>query len=201
MQTADTTEDADDVAERTCIVTRTVDDADELIRFVRGPDGIVVPDIRRRLPGRGVWVKAKRGFVAQAVEKRLFSRGFKAEAKAPDDLADQTGALLCKAALSLLALANKAGLAVTGFEKVAEAARKGRIAVLVEASDGAPDGRRKLAGAVAAAGLQPPVVEVFDAAQMGLAFGLAGVVHAAVAEGGLARNFLAAARRFERYER
>jgi predicted RNA-binding protein YlxR (DUF448 family) len=201
MQAVEAREDRDEVAERTCIVTRTVHDADELIRFVRAPDGLVAPDIRRRLPGRGVWVKAERRLVAQAVEKRLFSRSFKAEARAPDDLADQTGTLLRDAALSLLALANKAGLAVTGFEKVAEAARKGRIAALVEASDAAPDGRRKLASAVAAAGLAPPVVEVFDAAQMGLAFGLPGVVHAAVAEGGLARSFLAAARRFERYSR
>jgi predicted RNA-binding protein YlxR (DUF448 family) len=201
MQATPIAEDTDEVAERTCIVTRTVHDPDELIRFVRGPDGGVVPDIRCRLPGRGVWVKGERALVAQAVEKRLFGRAFKAETKAAGALADETGALLRDAALSLLALANKAGLAITGFEKVAEAARKGRIAVLVEASDAAPDGRRKLAGAVAAAGLAPPVVEVFDAAQMGLAFGLPGVVHAAVAEGGLARSFLAAARRFERYER
>jgi ribosomal protein L7Ae-like RNA K-turn-binding protein len=139
--------------------------------------------------------------VAEAVARRLFSRGLRSEARAAGDLPDQTGALLADAALSLLALANKAGLAVTGFEKTAEAARKGRVAVLVEAADGAPGGRRKLAGTVAAAGSQPPVVEVFDSAQLGLAFGLPGVVHAAVAEGGLARSFLAAARRYERYER
>ncbi len=126
MQAAQTPEDADPVAERTCIVTRTVREPDDLIRFVRAPDGSVVPDIRCRLPGRGVWVTAERGMVAEAVARRLFSRGLRAEARAAGDLPDQTGALLADAALSLLALANKAGLAVTGFEKTAEAARKGR---------------------------------------------------------------------------
>lgn len=187
------------VAERTCIVTREAHDPDALIRFGRAPDGTVVPDIRCRLPGRGVWVKGERALVEQAVAKRLFARGFKAEAHAPADLAETTGVLLGEAALSLLSLANKAGLAVTGFEKVAEQARKGRVVALIEATDGAADGKRKLKSAMAGSGTEPQIVEVFDATQLGLAFGLPSVIHAAVTEGGLARNFLAAARRYERY--
>ncbi|MFO1088679.1 MAG: RNA-binding protein [Hyphomicrobiales bacterium] len=197
---AELDEDSPEVAERTCIVTREVHEPDALIRFARAPDGTVVPDVRGKLPGRGVWVGARRTLVETAAKKHLFSRGFKAEAKAPADLASQTGDLLSEAALSLLALANKAGLAVTGFEKVAERARHGRVAVLVEACDGAADGRRKIAAAAASSGGTTEVVEVFTSAQLGLAFGLPSVVHAAVAEGGLARSFLAAARRFERYE-
>ena len=39
------------LADRMCIVTREVKDEAELIRFVRSPDGMVVPDLARKLPG------------------------------------------------------------------------------------------------------------------------------------------------------
>ena len=56
-----------------CIVTRMVKDEAELIRFVRSPDGVVVPDLARKLPGRGVWVSLDRRLLDQAVARKLFA--------------------------------------------------------------------------------------------------------------------------------
>jgi predicted RNA-binding protein YlxR (DUF448 family) len=188
-----------EMAERTCIVTREVKDPAELIRFARTPSGVVVPDLRGKLPGRGVWVTCASSKVAEAARRRLFSRGFRADCEAPPDLADQTAALLRQDALATLSLANKAGQVSAGFERVAEQARKGRVAVLVEAADGAADGRRKLHGKFKEAGTSPEMIDVFESAELGLALGHSHVIHAAIAEGGLARKFLAAARRFSAY--
>jgi predicted RNA-binding protein YlxR (DUF448 family) len=182
-----------------CIVTRTVGEPDSLVRFVRGPQGTVVPDIRCELPGRGVWVGARQGLVGEAVRRKLFRRGLGEDARAPEDLSEQVSELLRRQALSYLSLANKAGLVVAGFEKVASAIDKARAAVLIEATDGAEDGRRKLADRLKASGKEAEVVAAFDSAALGLALGRSHVIHAALAEHGLTRKFLAAARKFENY--
>jgi uncharacterized protein len=188
-----------EVAERTCIVTREVKDPGELIRFVRSPSGEIVPDLRGKLPGRGVWVTCAATKVAEAARRKLFARGFRTECQAPADLAERTGTLLRQEALACLSLANKAGLVSAGFDRVAGEARKGRLAVLVEAADGAADGRRKLVGKFKEAGTSPEIIDVFESPELGLALGQSHVIHAAIAEGGLARKFLAAARRFAAY--
>jgi uncharacterized protein len=187
-------EDGRGVSERMCIVTREVRDESELIRFVRSPSGEAVPDVRRKLPGRGVWVSARRDIVAEAQRKRLFSRGFSAETTAPEDLAQRVAGLLRETALAYLSLARKAGEAVTGFFKVAEWRDRGVAAVMIHAREAAEDGRRKLA----APGI--PEVRCFTGPELDLAFGRSNVVHAALARGGLADRFLAAARRVETYE-
>ncbi|MGH6819897.1 MAG: DUF448 domain-containing protein, partial [Methylocella sp.] len=133
-----------ELATRKCIVTRECLDESALIRFVRGPGGEAVPDLARKLPGRGVWVSLTRKHVGEAVEKKLFSRGFGAETRAEPDLPDLVANLLRKAALSYLSLAKKAGEAVTGFTKVEEMLGKGRVRILVHAAEAAPDGCRKL---------------------------------------------------------
>ena len=51
---------------RLCAVSRVHKPPEELIRFVAGPDGAIVPDLARRLPGRGVWVDATREAVDAA---------------------------------------------------------------------------------------------------------------------------------------
>ena len=130
--------------ERTCIVTRRQDAPEGMIRFVRAPDGAVAPDIRSRLPGRGVWVTARADLVAEAARKQAFSRGLKAKAEAAATLADDVDALLEADCLQMLALANKAGLVITGFGKVATALEKGEARVLIEAINGGEDGRRKI---------------------------------------------------------
>ena len=195
------------VKERTCIVTRTVRPRDELIRFVRDPDGGVVPDLKGVLPGRGVWVTARADLIAKAVERRLFARAFRGEAKADIGLVDMVGDLLLRRALDFLGMARRAGQAVSGFFKVEELIGEGRAGVLIEAGDGAEDGRRKLRNRFLAAfseagiatGGMDRVVSCFTIEQLSLALGRTNVVHAALIKGRLGEEFLAVARRHEAY--
>jgi hypothetical protein len=167
-----------------------------MIRFVIGPDNEVVPDLKGRLPGRGVWIIAKARYINQAIEKRIFARAFKTHVKQNESLAALIGGLLVQNCLNYLSLARKAGLVNSGFSKV-ESALKGDIAVLIEARDGAADGKRKLA-----ARAKPGVtrVEYFTSAQLSLALGRPNVVHAAVGSHGLADKFLVAVARIKDYE-
>lgn len=194
MATAD-----DDVAERTCIVCREPKDEADLIRFVSSPDHHVVPDVQRKLPGRGVWVSLSRDAVAEACRRKLFTRGLRAACTADADLPVRVERLLERDALALLSLANKAGLVVQGFGKVAEAIGANRVRLLLAASDGAPDGRMKLAGRLKASLARGELAECFNSEQLGLALGRVNVIHAAVAAGPLAEKLAAAVRRLETY--
>ncbi len=187
--------------QRRCAVTRAHRSKDDLIRFVLGPDGAVVPDLKEKLPGRGVWLTAAHETIAEAVKRKAFGRAFKAEAKAQDALPDRVGDLLAEAALRALSLANKAGEVVFGHSKVEEALSKGRVIALIHASDAAEDGCRKLDGKARAAtqGRGLPTICAFTADELGLASGRANVIHAALIQGGAARKFLAAAARAARY--
>ena len=185
------------LAARMCIVTRVVKDEAELLRFVRSPDGQAVPDLARRLPGRGAWVSLDRDTLAEAVRKRLFSRAFQAETQAAADLPDQVSRLLRQQALSLISLARKAGEATAGFMKVQEMLGRGRAAILLHAMEASPDGCRKLDKM-----LQPGTTRatLFHSCDLDLAFGRSNVIHAAVAKGGLAEKLLASLRRIEMFE-
>ena len=190
--------------ERTCIVSRTVRSAAEMIRFVLGPDGAVVPDLKRRLPGRGVWVTAQRAAVEEAVRRRLFNRAFKSsDAKASPDLAEGIEAALRFDLRQALALANKAGAVVTGFVKVEAALTEKPIAALIHALGAGADGRRKLAGAlrkrVGEAISTIPTVEEFSGDELDLALGRSNVIHAALIAGAGGEGFLARWRRLQAY--
>src|SRR5215510_12768896 len=129
--------------QRMCALTRQVRPIDELIRFVVAPSGDVVPDLKRKLPGRGLWVSASRQVVAEAVRRHQFSRGFKRDVRVAPTLAIDTENLLSQSAVEALAIAAKAGQVVSGFAKVEAALtpRQGGVAVraLIHASDGAAD--------------------------------------------------------------
>ncbi len=186
-----------DLAERMCIVTREVKDEDALIRFVRSPDGQVVPDLKRKLPGRGVWVSLNREMVRQATQKNMFSRGFGEAAKAAPELADQVGELLRKSALAVFSMTKKAGLAVSGNSKVEDMAGKNRAQIILHAAEAAEDGRRKI-DKLAAVGVK--VINIFKVDELDLAFGRTNVIHAAVARGKLADKLLLAVQRIEMYD-
>lgn len=180
--------------ERLCIVTRTVKPTAEMIRFVLGPDGGVVPDIRRRLPGRGVWVTGSRETVAAAVRRQAFARGFKRPVRAGPELVAETERLLERAALDALGIANKAGRVVCGFGKVEAALGAGALAVLLHAEEAAGDGVRKLAAAARRApdGAAAVVtICAFSGTQLDLALGRSNVVHAGVLPGPASGSFLA----------
>lgn len=185
---------------RTCIVTRESEPAERLIRFVADPQGMVVPDLRARLPGRGAWVTGQAGIVERAVKKNVFARALKRPVKVADDLPVQLDRLLLRRALEALGLAARAGAMVTGFAKVEAAVRGGRLALVITARDGAPDGRRKILAARRHAGeCRPRLVTVFTAEEMSLALGRPNVVHAGVAAGRAAASLEVAVARLERY--
>ncbi|MGE0845351.1 MAG: RNA-binding protein [Flavobacteriaceae bacterium] len=182
--------------ERFCIVDRTARPREALIRFVLAPDGTVTPDVKGRLPGRGVWVTARAAKIDEAVRRRLFARGFRREVSAPADLAAMVGAQLRAQALGALGLARRAGDVVLGFAKVEGDLKAGRVGFLLHAADAAPDGVRKLS---AAARGSVPVSRVFDADELSLALGRSNVIHAAVKSGPRLEALIDRCRFLERY--
>jgi uncharacterized protein len=161
------------------------------MRFVVSPEGQLVPDLAARLPGRGLWLTPRRDIVERAVVKRLFARSARRPVSAPADLADRIEALLVQRCGEGLGLARRAGIAVAGFEQVAEALRRGKAGLVVCALDGAPAGRGKLA----VLGRSLPLAAALTAAELGAAFGRDRVVNAAVGPGPLARRLLSDLRR------
>ena len=164
-----------------------------LVRFVAGPDGQVTPDVGRRLPGRGIWVAARREAVDQAIKRGAFSRSAKAKMVAANDLSDQVERLLHKRLLDGLGLARRAGDLTYGFDKVEAAIKAGRVAWLIEASDSAADGRRKLGQSVERVlrerGTAPRRIGVFSGEELSLALGQGNVIHVAFLAGRGAKNW------------
>ena len=189
--------------ERMCALTRQVLPVDQLIRFVVSPAGEVVPDVKRKLPGRGLWITGTRAAVAEAVKRNTFARGFKRELRVAADLADVTLRLLDRAALDALAVAGKAGQVVTGAAKVEEAIGRGKLVALIHAAEASPDGKRKLAAALRQAQAEEQrgimVIEAFAGEQLDLALNRPNVVHAALLAGPGAETFLSRARRCARF--
>ena len=183
--------------ERLCVVARVAKPVDDLLRFVAGPDGTLAPDIKRKLPGRGVWVTASRRALEAAVRRGAFARSLKEGIRIPADLPDLIDRLLARAALDALAIANKAGRVVAGFERVGSALRADRLAALIHATEASPEGVRKLAGVQT--GAPVPLVRTFTASQLGLALGRPNVIHAALLGGREGDSFLARWRTLERY--
>lgn len=190
-----------DVA-RLCALRRAVTPTDNLIRFVVDPDGIVVPDVKGKLPGRGVWVTADRKSVSEAVRRRVFARGFKRDVTVPGDLDTRVQAALERHALDSLAMAAKAGEAVAGFAKVEAALAAGRAVALLHAREAGTDGVRKLDALVPQSDEEAknvPIIRAFTSAQLDLAFGRSNVVHAALLAGSASTGFIGRCRRFERF--
>lgn len=171
--------------ERRDLVSRQVMDESALIRFVVGPDGQVVPDLARRLPGRGLWVAADRDSVSAAA-RGLFARAAKAAVTASPQLAEQVEALIEKRCLEQLGLARREGVLISGFEKSAAALRTGRAAWLIEAADGARDGRSRLLALARHAAPPVRLCGAFTAEQLSLALGLENAIHSVLLAGGRA---------------
>lgn len=171
-----------DDPERRCVVTGDVAPKHGLIRFVVGPEAMVVPDLAGKLPGRGIWVTSDRAAMQKAT-KAVFSRAAKSPVTVPDGLADLIEAALARRVVDLVALTRKSGRAVCGFEKVKGWLADGKAKVLLQASDGSDRGKGKL--------WTPTGGRWFGcltAAELGMAFGRDSVVHAALAAGGLAER-------------
>jgi uncharacterized protein len=201
-----TASDRDEGAEgplRLCAVSRTQKTPDELIRFVLGPDGVIAPDLARRLPGRGVWVDATRKSVVAALRRQVFARSLKQAVATPDDLAALIERLMAKRLSEAVSIANKAGLLVAGFGKVDELISRGQAAVLIHAADGAKDGAakldRKFKALLGPERAAEATVGELTGPELDLAIGRSNVVHAAASEGGASQRILQEATRLRRY--
>ena len=170
-----------DDPERKCIATGESQPKAGLIRFCVGPDGMLVPDVMGKLPGRGVYVTADRDLIDKAAKKNLFSRAARQPVKVPDGLSDLVEQLVTQRVIDMLSLARKAGDAVMGYEKVKDWLVKGKAATLIQASDGSERGKTKLHAPDGKYGF----IGVLSAGEIGLAFGRERAIHAALAAGGL----------------
>ena len=172
--------------ERRCIASGQVLKKADLIRFVVAPDGVLVPDLQEKLPGRGIWLSSSREHLELARKKGLFSRAARQKVSIPDDLENRVELGLMTRCMNLLGLARKRGDAVSGFAKVEASLRKNKAGLLLAARDGAPDGRKKLK--TLAGNL--PVVELFNSQELSQALGLENVIHAALPKRGYIEKFL-----------
>jgi len=188
---------------RTCAVTRLERPVDELIRFVAAPEGTIVPDLARRLPGRGVWVSLSRDRLQQGVARNVFAKSLKKAVTADAALPGLVEALLVKRSVEALALANKAGLVVPGFAQIEEGLQNTDFACLFHGRDGAPQGRekldRKLIAIARVRQIEPEIIDELTIDQMSLALGRPNVVHALVISGGATVRLLDEVKRLRRF--
>ncbi len=187
---------APDPRARKSVATGAVLPEAQLVRFVAGPEGVVFPDVARKLPGRGMWVEADRALVEQAARKGAFSRAAKTPLKPPADLADQVEALLRRRLLAGLGLARRSGELISGFDRVSEALKTRPVAWLIEAAEGSADGRRKLLSLARRQAPPPGVIGVFSGGELDLALGLENVIHVALLAGRGAERWTIDVRRY-----
>ena len=164
-----------------------------MVRFVLAPDETVVPDLKWRLPGRGVWVTARSDIVDEAVTKGLFARGFKHKVGDCSGLSEQLAKQMERGCLSSLSMTRKAGQIVTGFAKVEAAISQDMVLGLIHAADAAEDGQKKLAQAVRrrhGSDRELIIIRRFSAETLSTALGLGNVVHAALLAGSASQGFL-----------
>ncbi len=188
---------------RTCIVTRDELPPAELIRFVVAPDGTITPDLARKLPGRGVWVRCTAADVATAATRNAFAKSLKRKVNVAVDLPALVEQLMVARTVQALSLANKAGLVVTGFSKVDAEVGRGAVMIVVHAAEAAIDGSNKLdrkhVAIATDQGRTVQIVRELTIAQLDLATGRENVVHAALSAGGATTRFSIEAERLGRY--
>lgn len=181
--------DADDQEEkgpfRRCIVTRERYPSETMIRFVVGPDRRVVPDLKAGLPGRGMWLSARRDVLETALARKAFARAARAEVLVPAEMPAIIEAALKRRVIDVLGLTRRAGQAVCGFSKAREWLAADRAALIVQALDGSVEERARLLS-----GRTVPVIAPLPAQELGQIFGRDHAVHVAVSAGRLATMLL-----------
>lgn len=178
-------------SERRCILSGETSARDDLLRLAISCDGLVLPDVAGKAPGRGAWITPDRAALANALTEGLLRkalmRAFKGAALTiPDDLADRVEAALSRQLCDRLGLELRSGNIVLGSARIEEQARSGRIATLLHASDSSEDGRRKLdqawrVGSEAEGSGKRGEVLPLDRTVLSVALGRENVVHLGVA--------------------
>lgn len=181
--------------ERKCIVTGEVKEKDELLRFTLIPGNIVVPDFKKKLPGRGLYVSNSKQVLDTAVKKNYFAKATKGRGRADANLVDLVENLLKKKGLETINLARKAGDLVTGFEKVREVLGKGKAAFILEASDAGADGHEKMLAQ--AKGLD--VFVLYSSEELDKALDKVNTVHAAFIKSEMSKAVYKELKRYEQF--
>lgn len=177
---------------RRCIVTRERGAPEAMLRFVVGPDRSVVPDLSARLPGRGMWLSARRDVLETARTRGAFARAARDQVVVPSDLAEVIEIGLLRRLTEILGLARRAGQSVCGYAKVREWIEAGRAGVIAQASDGSVDERARIMSGAR----DLPVMAFLTASALGQVFGRERVVHAALQAGPLASRLRHESERF-----
>ena len=179
------------VPERTCVLSRRTAPKDQLIRLALSPDGEVAPDVRARAPGRGAYVGVSKAAL-EANPKKLqgaLARALKQEVRVPADLGDRIAAALRQQALDRLGMEARASNLVNGADRVEQAARAGKVHLLIHAADAGEDGRRRLDQAWrVSGGEQRGLVFPEDRTILSMALGRENVVHVALTDPAAARR-------------
>ena len=193
--------------ERKCLVSGETYPVSRLIRFVLDPDGNVIPDVTARLPGRGGWILADGKTLQTAMKKKIFVRfghrvlaaqkGEKPTVRVDDNLPDLVERLLRQRCLDYLGLVNRAGLLVSGFEKVRAALKGGKCRALITAQDAAAGGRSKICSGLGNVLEKLRMIDMFTREELGQILGLSNGVHVALLSGKMTESFL---NEFSRYE-
>ena len=181
--------------ERTCALTRELKPASEMIRFVLGPAGEVVPDVKRKLPGtRHLDHGIPRGDRRRHQTQRFCPRFQTGRAGCRGSRRARTDQLIERAAIDALAIAGKAGTVISGFTRVEAAVGRDDILALIHAADAGDEGKRKLDAALrrqtTGKSSEIVVIDVFTGAQLDLALNRPNVVHAALLAGPGSETFL-----------
>jgi predicted RNA-binding protein YlxR (DUF448 family) len=176
---------------RRCILTRMSLPTSRLVRFVVAPDRTVVPDVAEKLPGRGLWLRAERDIIDRACSTQLFARTSGENVVQPTDLSDRLEQLLAARCFDLIGLARRAGQAVSGYEKVRaklrhKMTRHGVGAILLIASDGPSAAASRMDALTQGA----VILQAFDGAEIGAAFGRKRVVYAVIGCGQIADSLV-----------
>ena len=195
--------------ERRCIVTGKVRPKSDLIRFVAGPENTLIPDIKGKLPGRGVWVTPEKEKIAEAVKRKLFERNLAKDIAIAPEIDHQVEILLKEAALGCLKMANKAGNAIFGFTKLMAALEKQAIICLIHAEQASPAESNKLDHKFRTNLEQSEKLQQisrkkpfwgFQTSELSLAFGAANVIHAGLTESGATLAAMNAVARLAHYQ-
>lgn len=169
---------------RKCIVTGQILEKEQLLRFTVLPDGTVIPDFKKKLPGKGVYVICARESLRKAINNKLFIKVLKTKIKVSLELEAQVEHLLYKQALDAVSLARKAGILISGMDKVKESLKHGNIAFLHEAIDAGEDGHNK----ILASAKEIEIFSLFKVEELDQELAKENTVHLAFVKGNMANS-------------
>lgn len=180
-----------------CFITRIEKPLDELIHLVVSPSNQWSVDISGTLPGEGCWVLATRTVLESfSVSQERMSAW--PTVIGAEHIVERVGELFKAQALSLLGFANKAGVILTGNEKIIHALKKSHKGILIQASDASVDGKLKLQ--YNARGCDMVIDQVFSREELSRALGKENSVHVWLNESAVAEAFLKSFRRFRAFD-